>query len=133
MRKFKVGPNRCKVRTGTASLATFSKKTAAPPVRNGHLFTLGLRMDGLLRRRIVGIGVSAALVTFCSLPAPAETIDRLVVEGSGYTRESAIGYTGEIAVTKAIQRYVRPAALESHREQIKYRILDESSGYINSF
>jgi len=90
-------------------------------------------MDGLLRRRIVGIGVSAALVTFCSLPAPAETIDRLVVEGSGYTRESAIGYTGEIAVTKAIQRYVRPAALESHREQIKYRILDESSGYINSF
>ena len=73
-----------------------------------------------------------ALINILSLPASGETVDRLVVEGSGFTRESAIGYTGEVAVTKAIERYVRAAALEAHQKEIRYRILDQSPGYINS-
>ncbi len=31
-----------------------------------------------------------------------------------------------------MERYVRANALESHREKIKYRILDQSSGYLKS-
>ena len=85
-----------------------------------------------LRQNTLVICGYVALVTFASLPAIGETVDKLVVEGSGFTHESAIGYTGEIAVTRAIERYVRPAAFESHRKEIRYRILDQSSGYINS-
>ncbi len=73
-----------------------------------------------------------ALITLVVVPATGETVDRLLVESSGLTRESAIGYTEETAVTMAIERYVRPAALESHRQEIRYRILDQSPGYINS-
>ena len=85
-----------------------------------------------LRQSALVICGSVALITLVVLPATGETVDRLLVEGSGFTRESAIGYTEEIAVTKAIERYVRPAALESHRKEIRYRILDQSAGYINS-
>ena len=86
----------------------------------------------MLRKQLIGICTCTAIIFLTGLSAIAETVDTLVVKGSGYTRESAIAYTGETAVTRAIERYVRPAALESNRDQIRYRILDESSGYLKS-
>ena len=86
----------------------------------------------MFRKRFIGICACTAITFLTGLSAIGETVDTLVVKGSGYTRESAIAYTGETAVTRAIERYVRPAALESNRDQIRYRILDESSGYLKS-
>ena len=86
----------------------------------------------LFRKRFIGICTCTAIIFLTGRPAITETVDTLMVKGSGYTRESAIAYTGETAVTRAIERYVRPAALESNRDQIRFRILDESSGYLKS-
>ena len=86
----------------------------------------------MVRKRLIGICTCTTIIFLTGLSAIAETVDTLVVKGSGYTRESAIAYTRETAVTRAIERYVRPAALESNRDQIRYRILDESSGYLKS-
>lgn len=86
----------------------------------------------LFRKRFIGICTCTAIIFLTGRPATTETVDTLMVKGSGYTRESAIAYTGETAVTRAIERYVRPAALESNRDQIRFRILDESSGYLKS-
>ena len=86
----------------------------------------------MVRKRFIGICACAAMIFLTGRPALAETVDTLVVKGSGYTRDSAIAYTGESAVTRAIERYVRSAALELNRDQIRYRILDESSAYLKS-
>ena len=72
------------------------------------------------------------IVCLIGLSAEAETVDQVLVEGSGFTRESAIKYTGEIAVYQVMERYVRAKSLDTHREKIKYRILDQSSGYLKS-
>ncbi len=65
-------------------------------------------------------------------PAMAETIDRVVVDATGLTREGAIENSAEIAVRMTMERYVRPSSLDANSEQIRYRILDESQSYLKS-
>jgi hypothetical protein len=62
----------------------------------------------------------------------AETIDRVIVNATGLTRESASENAAEIAVRMTMERYVRPSSLDANAEQIRYRILDESQAYLKS-
>ena len=73
-------------------------------------------------------------LVFCiATPVAAATIERIVVQGSGFSRESAIGYTEEIAITRVMEKYARAEALNVNRTTIRYRILDRSSSYLDSF
>ena len=73
------------------------------------------------------------LVICTPTPVVAATIERVVVQGSGFTRESAIGYTEENAVTRVMEKYARAEALNINRTKIRYRILDRSASYLDSF
>ncbi len=73
-----------------------------------------------------------ALVLLFLPSAMAETIDRVVVRGTGLTRESAIQNSAEIAVRVTMERYVLPSSLDANEERIRYRILDESQAYLKS-
>lgn len=73
------------------------------------------------------------LAVCIATPVAAATIERVVVQGSGFTRESAIGYTEEAAVTRVMEKYARAEALNINRTKIRYRILDRSSSYLDSF
>ena len=77
-------------------------------------------------------GLCMATAILAAVPAAAETIDKVVVSGTGLSRESAIENTAEVAVKLVMERYVRPAALSENRERIKNRILDESAHYLQS-
>ncbi len=77
-------------------------------------------------------GLCMATAILAAVPAGAETIDRVVVSGTGLSRESAIEHTAEVAVTRVMERYVRPAALSENRERIRNRVLDESARYLQS-
>ncbi len=78
------------------------------------------------------IGLCMATAILAAVPAGAETIDRVVVSGTGLSRDSAIENTAEVAVKLVMERYVRPAALSENRERIRNRILDESVRYLQS-
>ena len=106
------------------SIHTTSRPSSAPCQRLLWLLSRG-------KRHLSRCGY-AIIVCLIGLSAEAETVDQVLVEGSGFTRESAVKYTGEIAVYQVMERYVRANALEAHREKIKYRILDQSSGYLKS-
>ncbi|PPR16674.1 MAG: hypothetical protein CFH37_01257, partial [Alphaproteobacteria bacterium MarineAlpha9_Bin7] len=106
------------------SIHTTSQPSPAPRQRLLWILSRG-------KRHLSRCGY-AIIVCLIGLSAEAETVDQVLVEGSGFTRESALKYTGEIAVYQVMQRYVRANALEAHREKIKYRILDQSSGYLKS-
>lgn len=63
----------------------------------------------------------------------SETIDTVLVKGSGFTLQSAISYTEELAVTRVMEKYARPEAIDINRTKIRYRILDRSSYFLNEF
>ncbi len=78
------------------------------------------------------VGLCIATVILAAVPARAETIDRVVVSGTGMSRESAIVNTAEVAVTLVMRRYVRPAALSENHKQIRNQIVEESARYLHS-
>lgn len=82
------------------------------------------------RQLITGLCMAATILA--AVPAVAETIDKVVVSGTGLSRESAIENTAQVAVTLVMERYARPAALSENRERIRFRILDESMRYLES-
>ena len=86
----------------------------------------------MLYAKQLTVGLSMAWTILAVAPAGAETIDRVVVSGTGLSRESAIEYTAEVAVTLVMERYARTASLNENRERIRNRILDQSAGYLQS-
>jgi hypothetical protein len=86
----------------------------------------------MISTRHPAVGLCLALALFLAPSALAETIDRVVVNGTGLTRESAIENSAEIAVQMTMERYVRPSSLDANADRIRYRILDESQAYLKS-
>ncbi len=83
-------------------------------------------------RRPAAVLCLALAMCLASPGLMAETIDRVIVNATGLTRESASENAAEIAVRMTMERYVRPSSLDANAEQIRYRILDESQAYLKS-
>ena len=63
----------------------------------------------------------------------AETVDTLTVSGTGKNEKAAQNHCIESAVAKVMRRYVREKALKAKKQQIRYRVLDQSPRYLTSF
>jgi len=63
----------------------------------------------------------------------AQTVDTLTVSGTGKDEETAQNHCVESAVAKVMRRYVREKALKAKKQQIRYRVLDQSARYLTSF
>ena len=75
----------------------------------------------------------ALILTWNSTPNRAQTVDTLIVSGTGNNEKAAESHCIESAVAKVMRRYVREKTLKAKKQQIRYRVLDQSPRYLTSF
>ena len=73
------------------------------------------------------------ILTLNSTLGRALTVDTLTVSGTGKNEKAAQRHCIESAVAKVMRRYVREKALKAKKQQIRYRVLDQSPRYLTSF
>ena len=75
----------------------------------------------------------ALILTLYPIANHAQTIDTITISGTGHNEEDAKSHCIESAVAKVMGRYVREEALRTNKQQIRYRVLDQSARYLTSF
>jgi hypothetical protein len=76
--------------------------------------------------------VAVLLAIFVPVTAAAVTVERVMVTGSGFSREKAITSAAEAAVQAVIERYIVSGAISQNRNIIMDEILANSHGYLES-